>query len=128
LSRTRWLQLTGHADARRDLERGLRTTLRWLGDPDVIASASYTLCHGQLGAAACALAAAEALGDAEGRVAALATAARGLAAHGHDPSAWASGVRRGPHPSLMLGQAGIGHFYLRLASSATPSVLRWSPR
>jgi lantibiotic modifying enzyme len=36
-------------------------------------------------------------------------------------------VRRGSNPSLMIGLAGIGYFYLGLADPALPSVLLVRP-
>jgi lantibiotic modifying enzyme len=44
-------------------------------------------------------------------------------------AAWPCGTHTGETPNLMLGLAGIGYFYLRLAQPQVPSVLlpvRWS--
>ena len=127
LSRLRAYQLLGDAEARIDLERGMRAVVEWLADPDVIAETSYTLCHGQLGVAECLLHASEILQDVQVRDAALAIAARGRAVHAGDPASWSPGLRRGRNPSLMLGQAGIGLEYLRMAAPEVPSVLLWGP-
>jgi lantibiotic modifying enzyme len=125
LSRARASQLLGDPQHRLDLERGMRTAVRWLSDPDVAVESSYTLCHGQLGVAECILHAAAMLGDDNARSVALGAAGRGMMAHSGDPGSWLPGVRRGRNLSLMLGLAGIGHFHLRLALPDVPSVLLW---
>ena len=127
LSRLRACQLLGDAEARTDLERGMRSTLRWLGDPDALAETSFTLCHGLLGVAECVGHGAEALGDDAALGAARAVASNGRSLHAGDPASWSSGLRRGRNPSLMLGQAGIGLAFLRLAAPEIPSVLLWTP-
>ena len=38
-------------------------------------------------------------------------------------ASWPCGTRAGETPNLMLGLAGIGHFYLRLYEPSIPSVL-----
>jgi hypothetical protein len=38
-------------------------------------------------------------------------------------SSWPCGTHVGETPNLMLGLAGIGHYYLRLYQPAIPSVL-----
>ncbi len=128
LSRLRAYQLLGDAEARTDLERGMRSTLRWLADPDAAAETSFTLCHGLLGVAECVSHGGEALEDDAALGAARAVARHGRLLHAGDPASWTSGLRRGRNPSLMQGQAGIGLAYLRLAAPAIPSVLLWSPR
>ena len=47
----------------------------------------------------------------------------GIANYGADPRSWPSDVQGGENPSLMLGLAGVGHFYLRLYDPSIPSVL-----
>ena len=49
-------------------------------------------------------------------------AARGMERYEADGS-WPSGAGA-PTPGLMIGLAGVGHFYLRLARPTTPSILR----
>jgi hypothetical protein len=85
----------------------------------------FCLCHGAAGLAELLVEAGRTLD----RPALLQTA-RTVAATGisqfHEPSnPWPSGVPvRGESPNLMLGLAGIGHFYLRLyAPELTPCVL-----
>jgi hypothetical protein len=128
LSRLRACRLLGDGEARTDLERGMRSTLRWLADPDVAAETSFTLCHGLLGVAECVEHGAAVLDDDGARAAARAVASHGRLLHARDPASWTPGLRRGRNPSLMLGQAGIGLSYLRMAKPDIPSVLLWNPR
>lgn len=48
-------------------------------------------------------------------------AAAGAARFAGPPASWPCGVRRGSNPSLMIGLAGIGYFFLGLADPAVPS-------
>ena len=86
-------------------------------------SGDMTLCHGLTGAV-------DALLDAvrSGRgtyVDAIATAAaQGAERHHRGDDPWPSGLlTREPHDGLMLGNAGIGHVYLRLADPSLAPVL-----
>lgn len=106
-----------------DLAAGLWTTAReaerWARAP----GADFTLCHGVLGLADALLDSARAGGSEFG---ALTTAiAASAAAAFHDAERpWPSGlVTREELSGLMMGNAGIGHFYLRLADPGLDSVL-----
>jgi lantibiotic modifying enzyme len=123
LSRLPALRRTGDPDLRRDVEIAAATTVRALRDRDGQAEMSYTLCHGQGGLAEFLRLASGVLEDASLDREARAVAERGLARHGGHPTSWASGVGRGSNPSLMVGLAGVGHFYLKMAYPAVPSVL-----
>ncbi len=98
--------------ASRTAERSLQTDM------------NYSLCHGQAGNGETLIWAAEILGEAafRNRVEACALQARQdfeLSGLG-----WPCGtVDQVSDPSLMLGEAGIGYFYLRLFSPGTPSLL-----
>jgi lantibiotic modifying enzyme len=54
-------------------------------------------------------------------------AAAGAGRFADEPARWPCGVRRGSNPSLMIGLAGIGYFFLGLADPALPSVLLVRP-
>ena len=50
-------------------------------------------------------------------------ASKGIETFGRTDDGWPCGTPAGENPSLMLGLAGIGHFYLRLAVPSVPSIL-----
>jgi lantibiotic biosynthesis protein len=126
LSRLVAVQAIGGDDAMRDLRAATRTTKRALQAPHA-PDADFSLCHGRAGLAECLLLIADAAGDDEARDIATATAHQGLDFFGDTPPDWPCGVRRGSNPSLMLGLAGIGYFYLRLADPSLPSALLVRP-
>jgi lantibiotic modifying enzyme len=123
LARRRALGVVDEPSWRRDLEAAARTTLRALNDPDDQVETSYTLCHGQLGLAEILREASDLVNSDEARQVADAVASRGAERHRGRPGSWMSGTGRGSSPSLMVGLAGIGYSYLRLADPAVPSVL-----
>lgn len=90
---------------------------------------NYSLCHGAFGNCETVLHAAEHFGEPAWRVEVEGWVREALAAHGWSaPSGsargWPSGALNAlPDPSLMLGEAGVGHFLLRLARPEVPSVL-----
>jgi lantibiotic modifying enzyme len=89
-------------------------------------SANYSLCHGLAGQAEVLRLGSRLLGEAEVDAAGLAgrVAAAGVGQYGEDATRWPCGTMSGGQtPGLMLGLAGIGHFYLRLHSPAVPSIL-----
>lgn len=134
LSRARAYRLTGSEETRREAavaiattERGVRQALGYSG-----AGADFSLCHGLGGNAECAAVAARILGNgaaAAGTGADLDLARFGVERYHADRAPWPCGVPGGgENPSLMLGLAGIGHFYLRLAlPDRVPSVLMVIP-
>lgn len=106
-----------------DVDVALRTVAAHaemlIADP----SSDMTLCHGVFGAI-------DALLDGvrSGRSEYAAAVARHVAVatdrHHHGEQPWPSGLlTREPHDGLMLGTAGIGHVYLRLADPSIASVL-----
>lgn len=87
---------------------------------------NYSLCHGVLGNAE-ALNAWTTLGWSPGYADLVDSAAReGLRLYG-ESGRWPCGTIEGDTPSLMLGRAGIGYFYLRLFAPEVPSVLLIDP-
>jgi lantibiotic biosynthesis protein len=86
---------------------------------------SWCLCHGTAGNADVLLVAAERFGDASWREHVAPAAARGVATYEQGDLPWPPGVTGGvDNPSLMLGSAGTGWFFLRIAApTSIPSVL-----
>lgn len=86
---------------------------------------NYSLCHGRGGNAETLMVAAQVLGDESLRQPALDSALAGIELHGGaDGSPWPCGTMGAvSDPGLLLGEAGIGHFLLRLAHPRVPSVL-----
>ena len=91
---------------------------------------NYSLCHGQFGNAELMIEAASILGDEQMLTlpSALASEAANRIEGGRQP--WPCGVMgAGETPGLMLGLAGIGHFYLRLHDpKQAPSLLMIGPK
>ncbi|MBY5856125.1 hypothetical protein GR239_24905 [Rhizobium leguminosarum] len=93
---------------------------------------NYSLCHGLLGNAEVLVEWANCSGDPLYRAYAEEAAYEGLRLYAENGK-WPCGTVQGDTPSLMLGRAGIGYFYLRLADPKIPSVLlidptTWRPR
>ncbi|HEX9754888.1 MAG TPA: lanthionine synthetase LanC family protein [Gemmatimonadales bacterium] len=123
LSRLRAFELAGGAEQRSDAEAAVRTAKRTLQDRDEAEGMGFSLCHGRAGIADFLLLAGSRLGDPEAYAVALETAAAGALRYGDHPALWPCGFLRGSTPALMVGLAGIGYFYLRIADPAVPSVL-----
>jgi lantibiotic modifying enzyme len=88
--------------------------------------ANYSLCHGVAGNADILLMAVRSgvQLDLDAEASIRETAEFGLQAYSGNDSLWPCGVGGGgANPSLMLGWAGIGYFYLRLARQNIPSPL-----
>lgn len=125
LSRLRAHQLTGEATYRAECEIALRTTreaLRRQLDYPII---DFSLCHGGAGNAELLLMAAGEYGAAGDETLVLSLAQRAIEQSAGMRAPWPCGVPAGGEaPGLMLGLAGIGYFYLRLADrDSTPSIL-----
>jgi len=86
---------------------------------------NFSLCHGLTGNAEALLYGCQVLGrdriDETGL--AYKVAYDGIEKYATRGHSWRCGTGGGTTPSLMLGLAGIGYFYLRLHNQATPSVL-----
>ena len=129
LARIRAFALTGDATMRPAIESALRITARSVIGQLARSSCNYSLCHGAAGDAELFLSWATASGDAEARTIVDEIARHGIDTYGATGRPWPSGTPgAGESPSLMLGLAGTGHFYLRaFDSTATPSVLLLAP-
>ncbi|MGI9417108.1 MAG: lanthionine synthetase LanC family protein [Geminicoccaceae bacterium] len=125
LARLRAYELTGDPVHKEEANIAIRTTGDALQAHYSGAYVNYSLCHGQFGNAELLLDAASRLD--EDQWLALPTAIASEAASriegGRQP--WPCGVLgAGETPGLMLGLAGIGHFYLRLHDAdKAPSLL-----
>jgi lantibiotic biosynthesis protein len=127
LSRARAMAASPRRSHHDDTVIALGTTMRALALLDADAEGDGSLCHGRAGMVEIALELSTALADeaeaAPSAAAALASAAAAAARYSSDPDRWPVGVARGTNPSLMLGLAGIGYSYLRLADPTLASVL-----
>ena len=130
LSRLRAYEILGSDTARHEAEAAVRSTMRVLTHPAFGPQSDYALCHGRAGNAELLIYAAEALGDETARAAAETVGHQGIEAFCRHDLPWPCGVPGGGEtPSLMLGLAGIGYFYLRLYDPVgVPSVLIVRPR
>jgi lantibiotic modifying enzyme len=124
LTRLRAWQLTHRPEYRQQAEAALRATTATV-ESAAPAAGSWCLCHGAAGNADVLLAGSEILGEPAWSVPALQAAVRGIETYESADLPWPPGVTGGTdNPSLMLGNAGTGWFFLRLAAPEhTPSVL-----
>jgi hypothetical protein len=128
LARLRAFELTGQDLYRQEAEAALRSTLQAIED-ELSQGGNYSLCHGIGGNCELPLLAAEILGNPELRQGVERAARQGIETYEKQGRPWPCGTRGGmPDPSLLVGEAGIGAFYLRLADPETPSVLLLRPR
>jgi lantibiotic biosynthesis protein len=120
LSRLRAYAITGDERWKREAVVAVNTTRHGLESHNDLST--YCLCHGALGNCETLLAAGEVLADDSLRSFVEALAERGVHTQG-GAAPWRSGIYGVPDPSLLLGEAGIGHALLRLVNPAIPSVL-----
>jgi hypothetical protein len=119
--RAHFLQATGATRWRSSLELASQSTLASLRNQRNV---SHCLCHGLFGNIDALLIAGKALRN-EGLIeAAHQAVAEALEKQHRAPAAWCSGNRHGaPTPGLLLGDSGVGLFFLRLAAPDVPSPL-----
>ena len=128
LARLRAFELTGQDVYRKEAEAALRSTLQAV-EEELSQGGNYSLCHGIGGNCELPLLAAELLGNPELRRVVERAAREGIETYEARGRPWPCGTRGGvPDPSLLVGEAGIGAFYLRLADPETPSILLLRPR
>lgn len=110
------------AEARVALETTRRAVQARLHAPN---ADYYSLCHGLAGNAEVLRYGSSVLGTdaSDACKTVLAVAATGIETFGPNYDGWPCGTSAGGNPSLMLGLAGIGHFYLRLAVPSVPRIL-----
>jgi lantibiotic biosynthesis protein len=125
LSRVRAYALTRQEVYRREAEAALRSTSRTLAATPAQGQSNYSLCHGSAGNAELLVYAARAFGEDSWRLLAEQVGHVGVEQYRKTLGPWPCGVLQGGEtPGLLLGLAGIGHFYLRLHDPAgVPSVL-----
>ena len=116
LSRVRAVELVGSDADRADARAALGSTRAAARALDARTLRDFSLCHGAAGIGDVLLRAGDR--DLASHVGAL-----GIALCDGSVAALPCGVRAGSTPALLLGLAGIGHFYLRLCDDATPSPL-----
>jgi lantibiotic modifying enzyme len=125
LSRLRAYELLKDTQWKTEALVAVETTRRaidsWLHSPN----ANYSLCHGLTGNAEVLRYDFAILGPATSQSckAALDVAAKGIETFDGGDGPWPCGTPAGDNPGLMLGLAGIGHFYLRLAVPSVPRIL-----
>ncbi|MFL5735104.1 MAG: lanthionine synthetase LanC family protein [Chloroflexia bacterium] len=129
LSRLRAYEMLGDEVYKTEALTALATTYKDLQATLASGLGNYSLCHGMAGNAEILRYGEQVLGRdwREGPDIALEVAQRGITAHGSDPRSWPGGFQSGESPSLMVGLAGTGYFYLRLCNPTTPSVLLFGP-
>ncbi len=125
LARLRAYELLGDATGRQEAETALATTKRAVLTSLRGHAGNFSLCHGLAGNAEAFLEAGRALGP-DGQSwteVAMEVAEAGIERYAKSGHSWPCGARGGRTPSLFVGLAGIGLFYLRLACPSVPSVL-----
>jgi lantibiotic modifying enzyme len=126
LVRVRAAQLLGDGQLRAEADAALRTVSRsW---QEAAGGSNYSLCHGAAGNADLALLAGHVFDDDDARALATAIGDSGIDRYERARMVWPGGVTGGGEsPTLMLGSAGTGYFYLRLFDPTLPSVLLLRP-
>jgi lantibiotic modifying enzyme len=123
LSRLRAFELTGEEIYRREAEIAIQTTRQSLQSPYAVGS-GFSLCHGNAGNAELLLEGARVLHQPQLRTGAEKLAAQAAQTFEATGQPWNCGVNgAGESPSLLLGLAGIGYFYLRLHDRSTQNLL-----
>ncbi|MGI8744285.1 MAG: lanthionine synthetase LanC family protein [Bryobacteraceae bacterium] len=124
LGRLRAYQITRDPEIRAQAEAAVRSTARALA-ASIPGQESYCLCHGAGGNAESLIYASRVLGERTYMRAAEQSGVRGIELYHRAGLNWPCGVTGGGmNPSLLIGLAGIGYFYLRLYDEARfPSVL-----
>lgn len=129
LSRIRAHQLLTEDECKAEASIAVRTTTRALELALQSGQGNCSLCHGNMGNAELLLCAGRAPGGASAMNLVFHLADQEIQRCRVERNPWPCGVvNGGENPSLMLGLAGIGYFYLRLFDpQRTPSVLLVGP-
>jgi lantibiotic modifying enzyme len=125
LSRLRAYELCNREEYRAEALTAIKTTREAVMVSLRSGVGNFSLCHGLTGNAEVLLHGCRVLGQkgVDESALALAVADLGIDTYADRGLSWPCGTGSGETPNLMLGLAGIGHIYLRLHSSETPSVL-----
>lgn len=129
LCRLRVYQVLGEAAFLEEAKAAINTTSTALKQSLHSQQGNLCLCHGNAGNAELLIEANEILHDNATSELVNEIAESGVQRYAKDRNAWPCGVlSAGETPNLMLGLAGIGYFYLRLANpKKVPSVLIVKP-
>ena len=130
LSRLRNYELLdGDGEVRLEMEAAIKTTSSALSMPWRHGMGNYSLCHGACGNAELLLMASQQLNRPDLRQIAEKVGWEGYQNYALPELPWPCGVSgAGETPNLMLGAAGIGHYYLRLHDTVSvPSILIITP-
>lgn len=124
LGRLRAFHITQDPEMKTQAQAAIRSTARGLA-ASIPGQESYCLCHGIGGNAEALILASSILGDANSLRQANQAGLRGIELYQRAGLNWPCGVNGGGvNPSLLLGLAGIGYFYLRLYDAGRfPTVL-----
>jgi type 2 lantibiotic biosynthesis protein LanM len=118
-SRLRAWQILGDEELLAEARAALETVRGNIGSLQ-----NYSLCHGEMGNADLLIHASQVLNEEAWLASAQAVAEEGFERFERRRVPWPCGLPGANEtPGLMLGLAGIGHFYLRLADPTTPTVL-----
>lgn len=127
LARLRAWELTGDPRVLDELRQAVETT-RASVDPEALHAGNFSLCHGAAGNAELLLEAGRRLDEPEWIEAARQVAEIGRDRYESSETTWPCGTVDGrPDPSLLVGEAGIGLYCLRLDDASIPSVLLVRP-
>ncbi len=121
--------LDSEPELMQELHAAIQSTANSLLIPWTPGTGNYSLCHGSCGNAELMIMAGQYLNRPDLTQVAHKIAQEGWQYYGQTDNPWPCGVAGcGETPNLMLGTAGIGHFYLRMADpQAGPSILIVSP-
>jgi lantibiotic biosynthesis protein len=126
LSRLRAYEVLNDEMCRAEAIIALNTTCKSIESTLYAGTGNFSLCHGQAGNAEALLYASKVLGREHGYGLSLVLKIANAGIERYvvaRQGIWACGTHSGETPNLMLGLAGIGHFYLRLHHWLTPSIL-----
>lgn len=121
--------LEGDATVLQELDAAIHSTASSLMMPWTPGMGNYSLCHGSAGNAELMIMAGQYLNRPDLTAVAHKVGQEGWQHYGQTEAPWPCGVAgSGETPNLMLGTAGIGHFYLRLHDPLkVPSILIVTP-
>lgn len=126
LSRIRAFEIEPENVSQDDIQSALATTYSSFSTTS--GNGTYCLCHGHGGNAELFLEAGRRMDHAESRNIAQAIGDQGIERYAKHNRPWQSGSPAGSNPSLLVGESGVGYFYLRLHDSEkVPSVLLLNP-
>ncbi len=125
LSRLRAYRILNDETCKAEAMTALQTTHEMIEIALHAGMENFSLCHGLAGNADVLLEGFEALGQewTKAHLLALEVAKFGIETYVLPGLEWPCGTHGGKAPGMLLGLAGIGHFYLHLYSPTTPSIL-----